>query len=54
MAPLYARVHGSPIALTCHVPIGPTDELAHAYIRLMLDYGECAARHRAVVGAWSQ
>lgn len=28
------------------------DALAIAYVELVTDYGECAARHRAVVKAW--
>ena len=28
------------------------DELAKAYIKLVFDYSDCAAKHEAVVGLW--
>lgn len=30
------------------------DALAIAYVKLVTDYGECAARHRAVMEAWGR
>ena len=30
------------------------DELAKAYIKLVFDYSDCAAKHEAVVGLWEE
>ena len=30
------------------------DDLARSYMALAVQYGECAARHRAVVQAWER
>ena len=30
------------------------DDFARSYMALAVQYGECAARHQAVVGAWAR
>ena len=43
---------GQPCLPVPEVTSDSWDDLARSYMTLALQYGECAARHRAIIEAW--